>query len=59
MAKQSEQKAETVQGVILCDCFFGKHDDIVELDPVTAKAAAKDGYFDPHPNAIKAVRADK
>jgi hypothetical protein len=57
MAKKSEDKTEVVQGVILCDCFFGKHDEIVELDPRTAKAAEKDGYFDPHPNAIKAVKA--
>lgn len=44
---------------VLCDCVYGKHDDILELDAGVADAAYAAGYVDTHPNAIKAIRAAK
>lgn len=44
---------------VLCDCVYGKHDEILELDANVAEAAYAAGYVDTHPNAIKAIRAAK
>ena len=41
---------------VLCDCVYGKHNDILELDADTAEAAYAAGYVDTHPNAAKAIR---
>lgn len=41
---------------VLCDCVYGKHNDILELDADVAEAARVAGCVDTHPNAIKAIR---
>lgn len=49
-------KADVVECAVLYDSIYGKHDDIIELDADTAKAAEAAGYIDTHPNAITAIR---
>ena len=50
-------EAKLVECAVLHDCVYGKHDEIVQLSPAIAEAAANAGCVDPHPNAIKAIRS--
>ena len=60
MAKAKNSLPEDSGGkvlcAVLCDCVYGKHNDILELDADVAEAARAAGYVDVHPNAIKAIR---
>lgn len=47
---------EPVECAVLMDSIYGRHDAIITLPAGEAKAAAADGYVDPHPNAIRAIR---
>lgn len=52
----SEESGGKVLCAVLCDCVYGKHDEILELDADVADAAYAAGYVDIHPNAVKAIR---
>lgn len=47
---------EMVQARVLVDCWLGAVDELVELDPGIAEAAARDGYVDTHPNALAGAK---
>lgn len=54
--EKKSAKAGAVECAVLYDSIYGKHDDIIQLDEETAKAAEAAGYIDTHPNAILAIR---
>lgn len=54
MATKKDDQA--VECAVLHDSIYGKHDDIIKLLADQAAEAAKAGYVDTHPNAIKAIR---
>lgn len=56
-AKAPAKNSGSVECAVLCDCVYGKHNDIIELDADIAQAAFEAGYVDTHPNAMKAIRA--
>lgn len=58
-AKPDAAKAAQVECVVLHDCIYGKHDDIITLGDAEAKAAYAAGYVDTHPNALRAIREAK
>lgn len=53
MAKQKQNETEMVECVVLHDNVYGKHGEIIELEPAIAEAARGGGYVDTHPNALK------
>lgn len=52
----ASKPAAKIECAVLCDCVYGKHDDIISLDRAEAETARAAGYVDTHPNAIKAIR---
>lgn len=57
MAKKETSKPDTMEAAVLRDCGFGKVGEVVILPTADIEAGAEHGMLDPHPDAVRSVRA--
>lgn len=51
-AKKAASAPATVKVLVLCDCFYGKVGEVVELPAAELAQAVALGCVDPHPDAV-------
>ncbi|HEV2612532.1 MAG TPA: hypothetical protein VGU61_19880 [Noviherbaspirillum sp.] len=59
MATKKDPKQSATEAAVLRDCHFGKVGDVVEVSAADAEIGVEHGMLDPHPDAVKAAKANK